>query len=182
MDGADTAAACSATPVSGPRVDTVWQAIAVGTIAGLAHRFGPVEAVAKMGIAGEIISVGENNAQWIYRFRTRCMAAPRSGYTLTRLRARQVDDSPHIGPNILQAPAPPARPGSTARGLVPVAASSGPCSRVDCLFFQSFSTTWLAVVGQVGDAGQGAYTLRTGTETGPHIEGPGCLISLPGKL
>jgi hypothetical protein len=37
----------------------VWQAIAAGTIVGLAHRFGPVEAVAKMGIAAEIISVGE---------------------------------------------------------------------------------------------------------------------------
>jgi hypothetical protein len=37
----------------------VWQAIAVGTIAGLAHRFGPVEALAKLGIAAEIISVGE---------------------------------------------------------------------------------------------------------------------------
>jgi hypothetical protein len=51
MDGADTAAGCSATRCRGPRVDTVWQAIAVGTIAGLAHRFGPVGAVAKMGIA-----------------------------------------------------------------------------------------------------------------------------------
>jgi hypothetical protein len=133
----------------------VWQAIAVGTISGLAHRFGPAEAVAKMGIAAEIISVGKNNAQWIYRFHTRCMTAPRSGYTLTRLRARQVDDSPHIGPNILQAPAPHSPSTRTTNSTWQHRPSPGPSSgkfrplqQVDCLFFQSFSTTQLAAVGK----------------------------------
>src|SRR6202008_859021 len=56
VDGADAAARFLRDHgVQEARVNTVWQAIALHTSAGLAHRFGAKQAVAQMGIAADII-------------------------------------------------------------------------------------------------------------------------------
>ena len=59
-----------------------------------------------------------------------------------------------------------------------------PRREVDCLFFRVFSKIWSAAVLSRGGTARtvGAYTRGTGTNTGPHIKGPRCLINLPGKL
>ncbi len=56
IDGADAAAEfLRAHDVDEARAQTVWNAIALHTSDGIAHRFGPVEAVAQMGIAADIL-------------------------------------------------------------------------------------------------------------------------------
>jgi hypothetical protein len=59
-----------------------------------------------------------------------------------------------------------------------------PRQEVDSLFFEYISTIWMAAVSSRGGATRAevAYTRGTGTNTGPQIKGPRCLISLPGKL
>lgn len=81
------------------RVTTVWQAIALHTSIGLAHRFGAVHAVAQMGIAADIVGAERQllptgfadavHAEW-----PRCDV----GYALAELIARQVEDNPAKGP------------------------------------------------------------------------------------
>ncbi|HEY4794813.1 MAG TPA: hypothetical protein VII18_12235, partial [Mycobacterium sp.] len=56
VDGADAAVRfLRGEGVQEARVTTVWQAIALHTSIGLAHRFGAVHAVAQMGIAADIV-------------------------------------------------------------------------------------------------------------------------------
>lgn len=43
--------------------------------------------------------------------------------------------------------------------------------QVDCFFFQSFQRPSWQPLAKVGGADQGAYTLRTGTDTGPISKG-----------
>src|ERR1700757_114103 len=58
VDGADGAARFLRDHgVAEARVTTVWQAIALHTSAGLAHKFGSEQAVAQMGIAADIIGL-----------------------------------------------------------------------------------------------------------------------------
>lgn len=66
--------------------------------------------------------------------------------------------------------------------LVP--ASSGHDGRWIVFFSSLFRQSgWQPFWAEVGPArAEGAYTRGTGTNTGPHIKGPRCLINLPGKL
>lgn len=99
VDGADAAAAfLRARDVDESRVTTVWNAIALHTSLGLAHRFGPVEAVAQIGIGADIVGFGKEvlpagladlaHATW-----------PRHdlGYALSEAIARQVAANPGKG-------------------------------------------------------------------------------------
>jgi hypothetical protein len=100
VDGADAAVRfLHDQGVHEARVTTVWQAIALHTSIGLAHRFGAVHAVAQMGIAADIAGAERQllptgfadaiHAEW-----------PRYdlGYALAELIARQVEDNPAKGP------------------------------------------------------------------------------------
>ena len=81
------------------RVIPVWQAIALHTSSGLAHRFGAVQAIAQMGIGADIIGADRHllppgfadqvHASW-----------PRHnlGYALAEVIAAQVEDNPAKGP------------------------------------------------------------------------------------
>jgi hypothetical protein len=82
-----------------PRVTTVWQAIALHTSVGLAHKFGAVQAVAQMGISADI--VGTDREMLPPGFADRVHASwPRHdlGYALAELIARQVEANPAKGP------------------------------------------------------------------------------------
>ena len=102
VDGADAAVRfLCGEGVQEARVTTVWQAIALHTSIGLAHRFGAVHAVAQMGIAADIVGAERQllptgfadavHAEW-----------PRYdiGYALAELIARQVEDNPAKGPSL----------------------------------------------------------------------------------
>ena len=100
VDGADAAVRflCDQGVQEG-RVTTVWQAIALHTSIGLAHRFGAVHAVAQMGIAADIAGAERQllatgfadavHAEW-----------PRYdiGYALAEVIALQVEENPAKGP------------------------------------------------------------------------------------
>src|SRR6202008_1223931 len=100
VDGADAAARfLREHGVQEARVTTVWQAIALHTSVGLAHRFGAEQAVAQMGISTDIIGLDRQllppgfadqvHASW-----------PRHGvgYALAELIAAQVEANPAKGP------------------------------------------------------------------------------------
>lgn len=99
VDGADAAAAfLRERDVEESRVQTVWNAIALHTSLGLAHRFGPVEAISQIGIGADIVGFEKEllpagladlaHATW-----------PRHdlGYALSEAIARQVTANPGKG-------------------------------------------------------------------------------------
>ncbi|TRW80025.1 HD domain-containing protein [Mycolicibacterium sp. 018/SC-01/001] len=100
VDGADAAAEfLRRHEVDEQRITTVWQAIALHTSVGLAHRFGPVIAVAHLGISADVVGVdrelldptftAEVNSHW-----------PRLGLgaALAETIADQVERNPQKGP------------------------------------------------------------------------------------
>jgi hypothetical protein len=100
VDGADAAARfLHDHGVDQARVATVWQAIALHTSVGLAHRFGAEQAIAQMGISADI--VGADSHLLPPDFADRAHASwPRHavGYALAEVIARQVEDNPLKGP------------------------------------------------------------------------------------
>jgi hypothetical protein len=107
VDGADAAAAfLREHGVEHARVDAVWTAIALHTSAGLAHRFGPVAAIAQMGIGADIIGIGKDKLPSGFADRVH-EAWPRHnlGYGLAAVIARQVHDNPAKGGDPLSFPA-----------------------------------------------------------------------------
>jgi hypothetical protein len=99
VDGADAAARfLRGQGMPATRVTTVWQAIALHTSVGLAHKFGAVQAVAQMGISADI--VGADRQMLPAGFADRVHTSwPRHdlGYALAELIARQVEENPAKG-------------------------------------------------------------------------------------
>jgi hypothetical protein len=99
VDGADAAAEfLRSHEVDDARIKAVWNAIALHTSDGLAHRFGPVEAVAQMGIAADILGRGSDLLP--ARFADDVHAVwPRYdvGYALAEAVATQVHNNPAKG-------------------------------------------------------------------------------------
>jgi hypothetical protein len=99
VDGADAAARFLRDHgLQEARVTTVWQAIALHTSIGLAHKFGAEQAVAQMGIAADI--VGTDRDMLPPGFADRVHASwPRHGvgYALAEVIARQVEANPAKG-------------------------------------------------------------------------------------
>jgi hypothetical protein len=99
VDGADAAARfLRERGVPEDRVTTVWQAIALHTCVGIAHRFGPVHAVAHLGISTDI--AGTDRDMLPAGFAERVHESwPRHdlGYALTEAIARQVEANPAKG-------------------------------------------------------------------------------------
>ena len=100
VDGADAAARFLRDHgVQEARVTTAWQAIALHTSIGLAHKFGAEQAITQMGIAADI--VGADGHLLPSGFADRVHASwPRHdlGYALTELIADQVEANPEKGP------------------------------------------------------------------------------------
>ena len=100
VDGADAAARFLRDhEVQEARVTTAWQAIALHTSIGLAHKFGAEQAITQMGIAADI--VGADSHLLPPGFADRVHASwPRHdlGYALTELIADQVEANPEKGP------------------------------------------------------------------------------------
>jgi hypothetical protein len=100
VDGADAAARfLREHGVDEARVTTVWQAIALHTSIGLAHRFGPVQAIAQLGIGADI--AGNDRHMLPPDFADRVHALwPRHnlGYALAEVIAGQVEANPAKGP------------------------------------------------------------------------------------
>ncbi|KAA0081739.1 HD domain-containing protein [Mycolicibacterium sp. P9-64] len=100
VDGADAAARFLAEQdVDTARVETAWTAIALHTSVGLAHRFGPIAAVAQMGIGTDIIGV--HGQQLPDGFADRVHVAwPRHdlGYALAAVVAEQAQRNPAKAP------------------------------------------------------------------------------------
>ncbi|MEC3918365.1 HD domain-containing protein [Nocardia sp. CDC160] len=96
VDGADAAAEfLTARGVDPARVKQVWDAIALHTSDGIAHRFGPVAAVAQQGIATDIMGAFRDRLS--PEFAARVHAAwPRHdvGYALPAVIAAQVHANP----------------------------------------------------------------------------------------
>ena len=100
VDGADAAARfLREHGVDERRVTTVWQAIALHTSVGLAHRFGAEQAIAQMGISADIVGVGKHLLPAGFADRVHALW-PRHdlGYALAEIIARQVEDNPEKGP------------------------------------------------------------------------------------
>ena len=77
----------------------MWQAIALHTNVGMAHRFGPVHAVSQMGISTDIIGIDQE--MLLSGFADRVHASwPRDnlGYVLAEVIADQVERNPQKGP------------------------------------------------------------------------------------
>lgn len=99
VDGADAAAGfLRERGVDESRVRSVWNAIALHTSVGLAHRFGPLEALAQRGIAADVIGEGRTLLRpgFADRVHTR-WPRHRLGYALGAAIARQVHDNPAKG-------------------------------------------------------------------------------------
>jgi hypothetical protein len=100
VDGADAAARfLQDHGVDETRVSTVWQAIALHTSIGLAHKFGAEQAITQMGIGTDI--VGTDRQLLPAGFADRVHASwPRHdlGYALAEVIARQVEHNPTKGP------------------------------------------------------------------------------------
>jgi hypothetical protein len=100
VDGADAAARfLRDRGVSQARVTTVWQAIALHTSAGLAHKFGAEQAIAQLGIAADIIGAERQLLPTDFAERVH-ESWPRhdAGYALAEVIARQVEANPVKGP------------------------------------------------------------------------------------
>ncbi|PND59137.1 phosphohydrolase [Mycobacterium sp. ENV421] len=100
MDGADAAAKfLEGQGVDVARIDTAWTAIALHTSVGLAHRFGPIAALAQMGIGTDIL--GTHRQQLPHGFADRVHAAwPRHGlgYALASVVAEHAHRNPAKAP------------------------------------------------------------------------------------
>jgi hypothetical protein len=100
VDGADAAAHFLRDHgVREARVTTAWQAIALHTSIGLAHKFGAEQAITQMGIGADI--VGADSHLLPSGFADRVHASwPRHdlGYALAELIADQVEANPEKGP------------------------------------------------------------------------------------
>jgi|SRR5882757_357768 len=100
VDGADAAARfLRDLGVAEARVATVWQAIALHTSVGLAHRFGAEQAVAQMGIAADIVGLDRHLLPPGFADRVHA-SWPRHdlGYALAEIIADQVQANPAKGP------------------------------------------------------------------------------------
>jgi hypothetical protein len=100
VDGADAAAQfLRERAVSEVEVNTVWQAIALHTSAGLAPRFGAVQGVAHLGIGTDIIGLGRQLLPSGFADRVH-EAFPRHnlGYALAEVIARQAQGNPLKAP------------------------------------------------------------------------------------
>lgn len=99
VDGADAAADfLRSRDVEEARIKAVWNSIALHTSDGIAHRFGPVEAVTQMGIAADILGRGRDLLP--ARFADAVHAVwPRFdlGYALAEVVAHQVNNNPAKG-------------------------------------------------------------------------------------
>jgi hypothetical protein len=146
VDGADAAARFLRDHgVPEARVTTVWQAIALHTSAGLAHRFGAEQSVAQLGISTDII--GLDRQLLPPGFADRVHASwPRHdvGYALAELIADQVEANPVKGP-------PLTFPGHVHQLMYPTTPA----------------VTWIDVVRTAGwndqpSAGRSAEALRPG--------------------
>ncbi|GAS97491.1 metal-dependent phosphohydrolase HD sub domain p rotein [Mycolicibacterium canariasense] len=100
VDGADAAAKfLDDHGVDAAAIDTAWTAIALHTSVGLAHRFGPIAALAQLGIGTDI--VGTHRHQLPAGFADRVHAAwPRHdlGYALASVLAEQAHRNPAKAP------------------------------------------------------------------------------------
>jgi hypothetical protein len=100
VDGADAAAQFLRDHgMSEDRIETVWQAVALHTSAGLAHRFGTEQAVTQLGISADIMGVDKHLLPTGYAEKAH-ESWPRYdlGYTLAEIIAQQVHDNPLKGP------------------------------------------------------------------------------------
>jgi hypothetical protein len=100
VDGADAAARFLRDHgVEESQVVTIWQAIALHTSVGLAHRFGAVQAITQMGIAADIVDTERQMLPAGFADMVHA-AWPRDdlGYAFAELIARQVEDNPAKGP------------------------------------------------------------------------------------
>lgn len=100
IDGADIAARfLRGHGVDEDRITTVWQAIALHTSVGLAHRFGPVQAVSQMGISTDIIGVDRDLLPAGFAHRVH-QSWPREhlGFALAEVIAEQIERNPQKGP------------------------------------------------------------------------------------
>lgn len=100
IDGADAAARfLREHELAEARVSTVWQAIALHTSIGLAHKFGPVQAVAQMGISADIVGADRHLLPTEFVERVHVLW-PRHdvGYALIEVIAAQVEANPKKGP------------------------------------------------------------------------------------
>jgi hypothetical protein len=107
VDGADAAAAfLREHGVEEARVDAVWTAIALHTSTGLAHRFGPVAAIAQMGIYADIAGIGKELLPNGFADRVlELLPRHNLGYELAAVIARQVHDNSAKGGDPLTFPA-----------------------------------------------------------------------------
>ena len=99
VDGADAAAGfLRERGVDDTRATTVWNAIALHTSNGLAHRFGAIAGLAQQGIAADIVGLGRDRLRPGFADRVHA-AWPRHdlGYALAGMIARQVHDNPAKG-------------------------------------------------------------------------------------
>ncbi|PXX10301.1 HD domain-containing protein [Mycolicibacterium moriokaense] len=99
VDGADVAARFLRDHgVQDARVTTVWQAIALHTSIGLAHKFGAEQAVTQMGISTDIVGTDRHLLPEGFADRVHTKW-PRHdlGYALTEVIARQVEANPAKG-------------------------------------------------------------------------------------
>jgi HD domain len=100
VDGADAAARFLRDHgVAEERITSVWQAIALHTSAGLAHRFGAEQAVAQLGISADIIGVDRQLLPTGFADRVHAVW-PRHdvGYALAEIIADQIEVNPAKGP------------------------------------------------------------------------------------
>jgi hypothetical protein len=100
VDGADAAAHFLRDHgVQEDRVNTVWQAIALHTSVGIAHRLGAVQAVTHLGIGADIVGIDREMLRPGFAERVHA-SWPRHdiGYALADVIARQVEANPVKGP------------------------------------------------------------------------------------
>ena len=99
VDGADAAARFLRDHgVPEARVSTVWQAIALHTSVGLAHKFGVEQAIAQMGISADIVGTDRHMLPTGFADRVHT-SWPRHdvGYALAEVIARHVEANPAKG-------------------------------------------------------------------------------------
>ncbi|MET0701110.1 MAG: phosphohydrolase [Mycobacterium sp.] len=102
VDGADAAARfLTEHGIEAARVETAWTAIALHTSIGLAHRFGPLAAVAQMGIGTDIVGTAKQLLPEGFADRVHT-AWPRHdlGYALAAVVAKQAQRNPAKAPRL----------------------------------------------------------------------------------
>jgi HD domain-containing protein len=100
VDGADAAARfLRQHGVDEARVTPVWQAIALHTSIGLAHRFGAVQAIAQMGIGADIVGADRHLLPTGFADQVHALWPRHNlGYALAEVIASQVEANPAKGP------------------------------------------------------------------------------------